>query len=434
MQKKYKINIIGAGLAGCEAAWFLANKGIKVTLYEMRPKVKTDIHKTADFSELVCSNSLKSTSILDASGLLKEEMKMFNSLVLESAMVNKIEGGTSLMVDRSSFSSYITNKIRNHPNIKVINREVKKISKNSYTIIATGPLTSDKLSSFIGKKYCSDDLYFYDAVAPIIKKEGIDFNQAFYKSRYDKGEATYINFPFTKEQYELFYKELIKAETVKLHDFENVFEACMPIESLAKRGFDALRYGPLRPVGITHNGIKYFAILQARQDDFNSSLYNLVGFQTNLTFSEQKRILSFIPGLENANIVRYGVIHRNTYINSPKILHNLCLNTNHKVYFAGQITGVEGYMESASNGILCASLLYQKLLGINKIITPSNYTIMGGLLSYLNAPNSSFVPMNANYSIVPEVEIKHKKERREYYYNRGISNFKEYVDYINGLS
>jgi len=432
--EKYNINIIGAGLAGSEIAWYLASKGIKVNLYEMRPKVNTEVHVGSNFSELVCSNSLKSTLITDASGLLKKEMENIGSLILEAAYNNTIPGGTSLIVDREGFSNYITNKIKSCSNINVINEEVTSLNEEDINIIATGPLTSSKFSFFLKENYFNEELYFYDAVAPIISIDNIDFNIAYYKSRYDKGEASYINCPMNKEEYEIFYNELINAKTVKLHDFEKVFESCMPIETLAKRGSDAIRFGPLKPIGLDHDGKKFYAVVQLRQDDFNKKLYNIVGFQTNMLFSEQKRILKYIPGLNNVDIVRYGVIHRNTYINSPKYLSNFSLINKPNIYFVGQITGVEGYLESASSALLCATYIYQRLCGIKNIITLSNDTMIGSLAKYLGVNNSNFVPMNANYSIIDEIDEKKKEKRRLLYYNRSMEKIGEYVKYINGLS
>jgi methylenetetrahydrofolate--tRNA-(uracil-5-)-methyltransferase len=433
MRKKYRVNIIGGGLAGCEAAYFLANKGVKVKLYEMRPRVATPIHKTDKLSELVCSNSLKSKDTFDASGLLKVEMRQFNCLSLEASLISEIPGGTSLIVDRECFSNYITNKISNHPNIKVIRKEVTKLPKSIYTIVATGPLTSDLLSKHLIKNIVNDQLYFYDAIAPIIDFKSIDLTKTYYKSRYDKGEASYINCPMTKEEYDVFYKELINCETTKLHDFEKVFESCMPVEVLAKRGYESLLFGPLKPVGLEYNGKRPFAVIQLRQDDFNKQMYNIVGFQTNLKYPEQRKVLRLVPGLEHVEIIRYGVIHRNTYLKAPSLMKNYQSITRSNIFYAGQITGVEGYLESASSGILCASYLYQ-YLKTGSISALSNNTIMGALNNYLNTPNQNFVPMNANYSIIPEAPIKNRIKRREFYVSRSKEDLDEYINTINRLS
>lgn len=430
-----EVKIIGAGLAGIEAANYLANHGVKVKLYEMRPKKMTPAHKTAKFGELVCSNSLRSNLIDVAAGALKQEMSMLGSLVMEAANINKVEAGSALAVSREEFSQYITDKIKNNPNIEIINEEVDKIDKDEYTIIATGPLTSDKMSSAIREFFNLKDFYFFDAQAPIIKADSIDYDICYFKSRYDKGEAAYLNCPMTKEQYDNFYNELINAKAADLHDFDKdlkVFEGCMPVEVMAKRGHDALLYGPLKPMGLAKDlNNKPYAVVQLRQDDSAKTLYNIVGFQTHLAFSEQKRVFSMIPGLENMEIVKYGRMHKNTYINSPKILndHFQCKNYPN-IFFAGQITGVEGYIESASSGILAAVNMLRHLNNEEMLSFPIE-TIMGSLANYISSYHEEFIPMNANYGIVPEltdvIGRPSKKERKEMYGNRAIEKMKEFI-------
>lgn len=403
------INIIGAGLAGSEAAYYLANKGYKVNLYEQRPEKTTGAHHTAYFGELVCSNSLKNKSLTNACGLLKEEMRQFNSLILEAANNSEVPAGNALSVDRNLFGEYITNKIKNHPNINVIFEEVSEL-KEGINIIATGPLTSDKMVSKLSTLLGGDFLYFYDAAAPIIEKDSIDMNIAYRKSRYEQGDDSYINCPFNKEQYERFYQELVNGERAKLHEFDRVFEACMPIEVMAKRGEKTLRFGPLKPKGLEYNGIRPYAVLQLRQDNVSGSLYNMVGFQTNLTYGEQKRIFRMIPGLENAEFVRYGLMHRNTYICAPKYLNkDYSLKGQDNVYVVGQLSGVEGYVESAMSGLLCAILLDLKLQNKTYQDLPVT-TMMGAITNYIcNCSVKNFAPMNANFGIM----INLTKDREE---------------------
>ena len=402
-------NIIGAGLAGSEAAYYLANKGYKVNLYEQRPEKTTGAHHTAYFGELVCSNSLKNKSLTNACGLLKEEMRQFNSLILEAANNSEVPAGNALSVDRNLFGEYITNKIKNHPNINVIFEEVGEL-KEGINIIATGPLTSDKMASKLSTLLGGDFLYFYDAAAPIIEKDSIDMNIAYRKSRYEQGDDSYINCPFNKEQYERFYQELVNGERAKLHEFDRVFEACMPIEVMAKRGEKTLRFGPLKPKGLEYNGIRPYAVLQLRQDNVSGSLYNMVGFQTNLTYGEQKRIFRMIPGLENAEFVRYGLMHRNTYICAPKYLNkDYSLKGQDNVYVVGQLSGVEGYVESAMSGLLCAILLDLKLQNKTYQDLPVT-TMMGAITNYIcNCSVKNFAPMNANFGIM----INLTKDREE---------------------
>ncbi len=400
--KKY-INVIGAGLAGSEAAYQIAKRGINVRLYEMRPVKNTPAHHSDKFGELVCSNSLKSSSLENASGLLKEEMRLLDSLIIRAADNNSVKAGQALSVDREAFSEYITKEIKSNPLIEVIYGEIKKIPEG-ITIVATGPLTSDDLSKEIATLLNEEHLYFYDASSPIIETNSINFNVAFKQSRYDKGDADYINCPFTKEQFFEFYNELIKAERVPLHEFEKElhFDACQPIESIAKGGFKSLTFGPMKPVGITPpDGSKPFAVVQLRQDNAVGDLYNIVGFQTNLLFKEQDRVFKMIPGLENAKIYRYGVMHRNTYINAPKHLNFYMQLKEHKnVFFAGQISGVEGYIESSASAIIAAINAVRSLEEKELIDLPKE-TILGSLISYIcNASEKHFRPMNSNYGIL----------------------------------
>ena len=427
-----EVKIIGAGLAGCEAAYYLARHGVKVKLYEMRPKKMTPAHKTEKFGELVCSNSLRSDMIDVASGALKEEMRLFNSLVLEAASKTKVEAGSALAVSREDFSQYITDVIKSHENIEVIYDEVTSFSCDEYTIVASGPLTSDPLCEFIKKQFGMDDFYFYDAQAPIIDIESVDMNICYLKSRYDKGEAAYINCPMNKEEFERFYEALITARSAELHEFDKdlkVFEGCMPVEVMAKRGHQTLLFGPLKPKGLGRTIDDHpYAVVQLRQDNAEKTLYNLVGFQTHLAFSEQKRVFSMIPGLENVNFVKYGRMHKNTYINSPKILKSTYQTINYpKVFFAGQITGVEGYVESSASGIYAAINMLRLLKG-EELVTFPRETIMGSMANYISVYHDEFVPMNANYGIVPELDFHcKKKERKEFYGNRAVNKMKEVI-------
>ena len=414
------ITIIGGGLAGCEAAYQVAKRGIKVRLYEMKPVNFSPAHSSSNLAEIVCSNSFKSNSITNACGLLKEELRKLDSLLIRIADETKVPAGQALAVDRENFSKRITEKIEKNPNIEIIREEVGKIdSENGIVIIATGPLTSEKMTNQILKITGKEGLAFYDAAAPIIEKESINFNIAFYGDRYGKeGDSSYINLPMNKEEYERFYNELVNAEIVTLHDFEKkeIFEGCMPIEIMAKRGEDTIRFGPLKPVGFTdpRTGTRPYAIIQLRQDNSEGTLYNMVGFQTNLKFGEQKRVFSLIPGLENAEFIKYGVMHRNTFINSPELLdntYNLIRNPN--IYFAGQITGVEGYVESIASGLVAginAGLQYMKK---EKQTFPKE-TVIGALADYIQTPNINFQPMNANFGILPPLEEKIKDKQIKY--------------------
>lgn len=415
-----KIKIIGAGLAGCEAALQLARFGIECELYEMKPKKFSPAHSSENFAELVCSNSLKADRIENACGLLKEEMRRFGSVMMEAADVSRVPAGGALAVDRDKFSEYITKKVMDNPLITVIHDEVTEIDPDEYTIIATGPLTSDPLSEAISELTGGSELYFFDAAAPIVTAESIDESKAFRAARYDRGTADYINCPMNKDEYTAFYNELINAETAKLRDFENssVFEGCMPVEVMAKRGFETLTFGPLKPVGLVNPKTgkdDAYAVVQLRQDNSDGTLYNLVGFQTNLKWGEQKRVFSMIPGLENAEFVRYGVMHRNTFINSPVLLDSFYRMRKHpKIFFAGQITGVEGYVESASSGIMAGLNLACILKGIEPV-KPDRRTVTGALALYISdESNSKFQPMNANFGIVEGLNERIRKKQERY--------------------
>lgn len=399
------IIVIGAGLAGSEAAYQIAKRGHKVTLYEMRPTTSEVVaHHSNKYGELVCSNSLKNKGLDNAAGLLKEEMRHLDSLIMKSADNNEVPAGNALAVDRESFSDFITKEIQNNPLIEVIHEEIKEIPLERIVIVATGPLTSSALGNRIASLLGEKSYYFYDAAAPIIDIENIDFNKAYRKSRYDKGGADYINCAFTKDEFFAFYQELINAETVQLKEFEKeiFFEGCMPVEAMAKRGFKTLTFGPLKPVGLERpDGSRPFAVVQLRQDNVAGNLYNLVGFQTNLTFKEQKRVFSMIPGLENVNFVKYGVMHRNTYICAPKYLNpTLSLKANPNVFIAGQISGVEGYIESAATGIL-AAINAVRLKENKELLTLPLETMLGSLVNYITSASiKNFQPMNSNYGIL----------------------------------
>lgn len=434
--KDYVI-VIGAGLAGCEAAWQLAQRGVKVKLYEMRPANSTPAHHTEKFAELVCSNSLRSNQLENAVGLLKQEMRNLGSLIMECADMHAIPAGGALAVDREKFSEMVTDRIKTHPNIQVINEEIIDIPIDEYVIIASGPLTSDKLSSSIMKLTENDYFYFYDAAAPIVSFESIDMSKAFKASRYDKGESDYINCPMNEEEYNRFYQELISAEVVPLKKFEKevVFEGCMPVETMAARGPMTLLFGPLKPVGLMdpRDGKQPHAVVQLRQDNSEGTLFNIVGFQTHLKWGEQKRVFSLIPGLENAEFVRYGVMHRNTYINSPKLLDlTLQMTKRPNIMFAGQITGVEGYIESASSGLVAGINMSRVMQGLEPIIFPRT-TAHGALCHYIHDDtNKNFQPMNVNYGIFPElgVRIRTKAERNKKHSERAL---KELADFIKSI-
>ena len=441
------ITVIGGGLSGCEAAYQIAKQGIKVKLYEMKPNKYTPAHSNKDLAEIVCSNSFKSNLLTNACGLLKEELRRLDSLLIKIADETKVPAGQALAVDRETFAQKVTEIVKSNPLIEVINEEVgdkislKDLVEEGLVIIATGPLTSEKLSKEIIELTGETNLAFYDAAAPILTKESIDFNIAFYGNRYEQEkkkdetieewkqrlenqDASYINLPMSKDEYEKFVKELVEAEVVTLHDFEKreIFEGCMPIEIMAKRGIDTLRFGPLKPVGFDDPriGKRPYAVVQLRQDNTESTLYNIVGFQTNLKFGEQKRVFSLIPGLENAEFVKYGVMHRNTYINSTKLLDetfNFKLNNN--IYFAGQITGVEGYVESIASGLVASLNAIEKINAKKqseeaKKIVFSEFTMIGALSKYISTPNDKFQPMNANFGILPSLDEKIKDKKLKY--------------------
>lgn len=397
------INIIGAGLAGAEAAYQLSKRKVHVRLYEQRPIKSTGAHHSSDFAELVCSNSLKSNSLENACGLLKEEMRLLDSLIIKIADENKVDAGQALAVDRDAFSKKITEILKNNPYIEVVNEEITKIPEG-ISIIATGPLTSDMFAKELKAYFGDDDLYFYDAAAPLIEFSSIDLSKCYFKDRYDKGNGDYLNCPFTKEEFDKFYNELIHAERVELHTFEKEkhFEGCMPIEVLASRGPKTLTFGPLKPVGLEkEDGTRPYAVVQLRQDNAAKTLFNMVGFQTNLKYGEQKRVFRMIPGLENAKFARYGQMHRNTYLCSPKILNpTLVSKKNPYILLAGQITGVEGYVESAATGLFAAINAFRLLNNEESLKLPNN-TMLGALCNYITSANpSKFQPMNANYGIL----------------------------------
>ncbi len=412
-----RINVIGAGLAGSEACYFLLKKGYEVHLYEKRPKVMTPAHETSYFGELVCSNSLKGKAITNACGLLKEEIRLMGSIMMESSNQSEVPSGGALSVDRELFAKYITDKLKSFPNLIIHEEDVSSLDESVPTIVATGPLTSDSLVVFLKKLTNSEDLFFFDASAPIIKKDSIDFTKAYYKSRYDQGDDSYINCPFSKEEYDVFYHELVNAELAMVHEFDkHYFEGCMPIEVMAKRGYDTIRFGPLKPKGLQREGYpKAFAVVQLRQDNVVNDLYNIVGFQTNLTYGEQKRVFRLIPGLEHAEFVRYGLMHRNTYLNSPLLLNeDLSLKGHPNIYIAGQLAGVEGYVESAAMGLLAAIFIDQKLTKNNAELPPIR-TMCGSLLNYITHANTKdFSPMNANFGILFGANKYNKEEVAKY--------------------
>ena len=417
------VTVIGAGLAGVEACHQLVSRNIPVRLYEMRPKVKSPAHHTDLFAELVCSNSLRADGLENAVGVLKKEMEAFDSIIIKTARAHAVPAGGSLSVDRIGFSQAITDYIKNHPLIEVINEEMTSIPEGP-VIIASGPLTSDALSKAIMELLGKDYFYFFDAAAPIVTKESIDFSKAYYKSRYDKGEAEYINCAMTEEEFDAFYDALINAQVVKPKDFEEkFFEGCMPFEEMARRGKQTLLFGPMKPVGLNRpDGSRAHAVVQLRQDNANASLYNIVGFQTHLTWPEQKRVLTMIPGLENAQFVRYGVMHRNSYICSPIYLKpTYQYKDREDLFFAGQMTGVEGYVESASSGLV-AGINMARLIEGKEPHVFSNLTVMGALAHYITHTSSEdFQPMKANFGILPELGYKHKKkERKSLYASRAL--------------
>ena len=404
------IRVYGAGLAGCEAAWQIAERGIRVELYEMKPEKYTPAHHSPQFAELVCSNSLRSDRVTNAVGLLKEELHRMDSLIMEAAYATRVPAGSALAVDRKLFSDYVTEKIKDHKNIDIIPAEVYNIEEDVVTVVATGPLTSDRMASYIQNELGCGGLHFFDAAAPIVDAESINMDVAFFASRYNKGDADYINCPMTKEQYDAFYDALISAQEAELKDFDRemqkelkVFEGCMPVEEMAKRGRDTLRFGPLKPVGLVDDrtGTSSYAVVQLRREDAEGSMYNLVGFQTHLTFPEQRRVFRMIPGLENAEFMRYGIMHRNTYLNSPEILDPCyAMKKRPNIYFAGQMTGVEGYIESAGSGFVAGLNAANRVLGKEAVVFPRT-TMIGAMAHFVsNGTTGAFVPMNANFGIV----------------------------------
>ena len=412
------ITVLGAGLAGCEAAWQAANMGVQVKLYEMKPHKYTPAHHSQGFAELVCSNSLRSDSVTNAVGLLKEEMSRCGSLIIEAARATRVPAGSALAVDRDAFSAYITDKIRSHPLIEVVEEEVTSLNEGEVTVIATGPLTSDGMADYIANELGCGKLHFFDAAAPIVDASGINMDIAYYASRYDKGDADYINCPMTREQYEAFYEALISAKEAELKEFDReqqkditVFEGCMPVEVMARRGHDTLLYGPLKPVGLVDPrvGKEAYAVVQLRRENAEGTMFNLVGFQTHLTFPEQKRVFRMIPGLENAEFLRYGVMHRNTYLNSPGLLDaTYAMISRPDVFFAGQMTGVEGYVESAGSGLIAGRNAALRARGLDKQVFPRE-TMLGAMAHYISHGGlGDFVPMNANFGIVPPTETRVK--------------------------
>ncbi|EOT44252.1 FADH(2)-oxidizing methylenetetrahydrofolate--tRNA-(uracil(54)-C(5))-methyltransferase TrmFO [Enterococcus columbae] len=421
------VNVIGAGLAGSEAAWQIAQAGVEVRLYEMRPKKSTPAHHTSQFAELVCSNSLRGNSLQNAVGVLKEEMRRLNSVILASADATSVPAGGALAVDRETFSAMVTEKVKNHPLVTVIEEEVTTFPEG-ITVVATGPLTSEGLSKTIKDFNGSDGFYFYDAAAPIIEKSSINFDKVYLKSRYDKGEAAYLNCPMTKEEFEAFREALISAEVAPLKEFEKekYFEGCMPIEVMAARGEKTMLFGPMKPVGLEDpkTGKRPYAVIQLRQDNAAASLYNIVGFQTHLKWGEQKRVFQMIPGLENAEFVRYGVMHRNSFMNSPELLlPTYQSRKDERIFFAGQMTGVEGYVESAASGLI-AGMNAARLAKGEELIEFPRETAIGSMAYYItHAEGKHFQPMNANFGLLPELpeRIKDKKLRYETLANRALS-------------
>lgn len=433
-----KVIIIGAGLAGSEAALQLAKQNIDVDLYEMRPVKTTGAHKTDKYAEFVCSNSLGSSDVTNASGLLKKEMQILGGELINIAFDNAVPAGNALAIDRESFSEKVTELIENNPHINVIKEEITEIPQDKNVIIASGPLTSDDLANSIKEFTKNEHLHFFDAIAPIIEKDSINFDKAFYASRYNKGEASYINCPMNKDEYEKFYNFLINAPKIELKEFEKnakFFESCLPVEVLASRGVDTLRFGPMKPVGLVDDrtGEKNYAVVQLRQDNSAKTLYNIVGFQTNLKWPAQKELIKLIPGLENANIMRYGVMHRNTFINSPQVLNPTLQTRNREnLFFAGQITGTEGYTESIASGLL-AGLNMAKYIKGEELLTLPTETMLGALMNYITNPEQTkFQPINSNWAIVKEIDLpkqirKNKKEKNTILSNRSIETLTEFL-------
>ncbi|WP_027407342.1 methylenetetrahydrofolate--tRNA-(uracil(54)-C(5))-methyltransferase (FADH(2)-oxidizing) TrmFO [Anaerovibrio sp. RM50] len=434
-----KIIVVGAGMAGSEAAWQAANRGIKVDLYEMRPVKNTPAHKTDLFAELVCSNSLRGAGLENAVGVLKEEMRRLGSIIMEAADATKVPAGGALAVDRLGFSKYITDKVSNHPLINVIHKELEEIpyEENAVTIVSSGPLTEGKLAENIGELMGQEYLYFYDAAAPIVTLESIDMTKAWKASRYGKGEAAYINCPMTKEEYHKFWRELVNSEKAPTHNFEKekFFEGCMPVEEMASRGEDTLLFGPLKPVGLENpaDGKLPYAVVQLRQDNAEGTLYNIVGFQTHLKWPEQRRVFGMIPGLENAEFVRYGVMHRNTFINSPETMRpTMQFKGNDNLFFAGQMTGVEGYVESASSGLVAGINAARICKGLEPVVFPQE-TAHGSLCHYITtAPAKHFQPMNVNFGIMSPIKekIRDKKLKKQRIAERALETLEKFKEQL----
>ncbi|HFK1702106.1 TPA: FADH(2)-oxidizing methylenetetrahydrofolate--tRNA-(uracil(54)-C(5))-methyltransferase TrmFO [Bacillus paranthracis] len=428
------VNVIGAGLAGSEAAYQIAKRGVQVRLYEMRPVRQTPAHHTDKFAELVCSNSLRANTLTNAVGVIKEEMRLMDSVIIRAADECSVPAGGALAVDRHEFAAKVTEYVKNHPNVTVVNEEITEIPEGP-TVIATGPLTSPDLSAQLKELTGEDYFYFYDAAAPIVEKDSIDMNKVYLKSRYDKGEAAYLNCPMTEEEFDRFYEALIAAETVPLKEFEKeiFFEGCMPVEVIASRGRQTLVFGPMKPVGLEDpkTGKTPYAVVQLRQDDAAGTLYNIVGFQTHLKWGPQKEVLQLIPGLENAEIVRYGVMHRNTFINSPNLLRpTYQYKQRDDLFFAGQMTGVEGYVESAASGLLAGINAARLVKGEEPVVLPP-VTAMGSMANYITATNAkNFQPMNANFGLFAPLEkkIKKKAERNEAYAARALETIRNFVN------
>ncbi len=442
MNTNKTLEIYGAGLAGCEAAHQASRLGVPVRLYEMKPKKMTPAHTKSDFAELVCSNSLRSDCVSNAVGLLKEEMRLFSSLIIEAADATRVPAGSALAVDRDGFSSYITEKIKNDPLIEVVEEEITEIPKGKTVIIATGPLTSEPLSDRIAELFGKEGLHFFDAAAPIVDFSTVDLNKAWFASRYDKGDADYLNCPMTREEYTAFYEALTTAREAKLHDFDRdltVFEGCMPVEIMAKRGYETLLFGPLKPVGLPDpkTGEEPYAVVQLRRDNKDGTAYNIVGFQTHLAIDEQKRVFRMIPGLENAEFLRYGVMHRNTYLNSPEILNESYMVRNIEgLYFAGQMTGVEGYVESAASGMIAGISAALSLLG-KENISLSRRTALGALGNYVkNGSTGDFQPSNINFGIIEPLDHRvkgGKRAKNEAIAERALNEAKEAAEGLNAI-
>jgi len=430
------VNVIGAGLAGSEAAWQIANRGVRVRLHEMRPVRQTPAHHTGQFAELVCTNSLRANNLTNAVGVLKEEMRILDSVIMQAADSSAVPAGGALAVDRHDFAGRVTETVKNHSLVEVVNAEVTEIPEG-ITVIATGPLTSSSLAEQISSQTGEYDLYFYDAAAPIIEKDSIDMDKVYLKSRYDKGEAAYLNCPMTEEEYNRFYEALITAETVALRDFEEekYFEGCMPVEEMARRGRDTLRFGPMKPVGLEDpkTGKTPYAVVQLLQDNAAATLYNIVGFQNHMKWGPQKEVIRLIPGLENADIVRYGVIHRNMFINSPRVLERTYqLKARKDLFFAGQMTGVEGYVESAGSGLVAGVNAARLALGEDPVVFPAE-TALGSLARYISeADPANFQPMNINFGLFPTLgeKVRKKAERAEKQAGRALETIRNFKNTI----